>query len=57
MINEQQEIARRNTVLRGELCSSALARSLGITEVTAASLKQFDQDYFGHYPYLSVYVL
>jgi len=36
-----------------ELCGSALARSLGVTDASADSLHRFDQAYFANYPYLA----
>jgi len=39
-----------------ELCGSALARTLGITTVTADALRRFDATYMALYPYLWNYV-
>jgi len=52
----QQAVDQRNREFWNELCGSGLARSLGITEVTPASLERFDQAYMGHYPYLARYL-
>jgi hypothetical protein len=46
----------RNAVFWNELCGSALARSLGITDSTPESLQKFDEAYMAMYPYLSPYV-
>jgi SAM-dependent methyltransferase len=56
-MNQQQEIDRDNASFWDELCGTALAQSLGITEMNPESLDRFDQAYFGYYPYLSEYVL
>jgi SAM-dependent methyltransferase len=56
MTNQQHEIDRRNASFWDELCGTGLAQSLGITEVTAESLKRFDEAYFEYYPYLPGYV-
>jgi len=39
-----------------ELCGSALARSLGIEDASAASLRRFDKAYLELYPYLDAYL-
>jgi SAM-dependent methyltransferase len=52
----QSEIDFKNSQFWDELCGSALARSIGITEVTPESLKRFDQAYMDFYPYLPSYV-
>ena len=39
-----------------ELCGSALARSLGIEDASAESLRRFDDAYLALYPYLDVYL-
>lgn len=39
-----------------EMCGSQLARSLGITDHSPASLKRFDDWYFGFYPYLERHI-
>src|SRR5947199_44676 len=46
----------RNTEFWNELCGSQLARSLGITDHTPASLQRFDAAYLALYPYLPPYV-
>jgi ubiquinone/menaquinone biosynthesis C-methylase UbiE len=52
----QREMDRRNAQFWNEVCGSAFARSLGITELSPASLFQFDQEYFRFYPYLQKYL-
>ena len=39
-----------------ELCGSALARRLGIEDASAGSLRRFDDEYLGLYPYLERYL-
>jgi SAM-dependent methyltransferase len=46
----------RNTAFWDELCGSSAAKSLGITDRSAESLKKFDDWYFGYYPYLDRYI-
>lgn len=48
----QDEIDARNAAFWDELCGSQLARELGITDNSPASLKKFDDWYFDFYPYL-----
>jgi 2-polyprenyl-3-methyl-5-hydroxy-6-metoxy-1,4-benzoquinol methylase len=45
-------ISDKNTEFWNELCGSQLAKSLGITDSSAESLKKFDDWYFDFYPYL-----
>jgi SAM-dependent methyltransferase len=52
----QSETDVRNAAFWNELCGSALARSLGITDSTPESLRKFDEAYMAIYPYLSSYV-
>lgn len=52
----QSETDVRNAAFWNELCGSALARSLGITDSTPESLRKFDEAYMAMYPYLSSYV-
>jgi len=47
----------RNEAFWDELCGTHLARSIGITEITPASLAAFDAAYFDYYPYLAQYVI
>ena len=53
---EQDTIDRKNAAFWDELCGSGLARSLGITERTPESLREFDEAYLAIYPYLPPYV-
>ena len=46
------EISRNNAAFWDELCGSALAKSLGITDSSVESLQKFDNWYFDFYPYL-----
>lgn len=39
-----------------ELCGTQMARSLGITDYSPASLKKFDDWYFKYYPYLERHI-
>ena len=48
----QDEIDAKNAAFWDELCGSQLARQLGITDNSPASLKKFDDWYFDFYPYL-----
>src|ERR1700721_3942764 len=53
---DQSAIDRNNAAFWDELCGSTLARSLGITDSSPASLKRFDDWYFAYYPYLFTYI-
>lgn len=46
------DIDQRNSSFWNELCGSSLARSLGISDDSAESLRKFDDWYFDYYPYL-----
>lgn len=46
------DISKNNSEFWNELCGSQLARTLGITDSSVASLKKFDDWYFDFYPYL-----
>jgi SAM-dependent methyltransferase len=48
----QTAIDQANRQFWEELCGNGLARSLGITDHSTASLRRFDDAYFGIYPYL-----
>jgi ubiquinone/menaquinone biosynthesis C-methylase UbiE len=52
----QSAIDQRNSAFWDELCGTGLARSLGITEITPASLERFDEAYMAYYPYLARYL-
>ena len=51
----QKDIDTKNAAFWNELCGSALARSLGIIEVSPETLRQFDKAYMAMYPYLKKY--
>lgn len=55
-MDEQNRLDLENAGFWDELCGSGLARSLGITKITPASLAQFDAAYMSHYPYLARYL-
>jgi 2-polyprenyl-3-methyl-5-hydroxy-6-metoxy-1,4-benzoquinol methylase len=48
----QEAVSEKNAAFWDELCGSSLARYLGITDSSPASLKKFDDWYFDYYPYL-----
>ena len=52
----QAEIDDANRAFWNELCGSQVAKSLGIAEVSEASLKKFDDWYFDFYPYLFTHI-
>lgn len=45
-----------NAAFWNELCGTQLAKSLGVEDDSAASLKKFDDWYFAFYPYLFVHI-
>ena len=56
MTNPILALDERNAAFWDELCGSAMARSLGITDASPASLERFDREYLSHYPYLPQYL-
>jgi SAM-dependent methyltransferase len=48
----QQAIDERNAAFWDELCGSALAQSIGVTDNSPESLRRFDEAYLERYPYL-----
>jgi len=50
------DTSARNSAFWNELCGTALAKSLGVTDASATSLERFDNWYFSFYPYLLEYV-
>jgi SAM-dependent methyltransferase len=52
----QATLDEKNADFWSELCGTGLARSLGIDEITPASLERFDRAYLDLYPYLMPYV-
>ena len=55
-MDDQNRLDLENVGFWEELCGTGLARSLGITEITPASLARFDDAYMSHYPYLARYL-
>jgi SAM-dependent methyltransferase len=52
----QPVIDVKNATFWDELCGANLARDVGITDASPASLARFDRGYFGLYPYLAGYL-
>jgi SAM-dependent methyltransferase len=52
MTPRKTDLTEANRRFWDELCSTSLARSLGITDHTADSLREFDEAYMALYPYL-----
>jgi SAM-dependent methyltransferase len=52
----QSSLDARNAAFWDELCGSALARQVGVTDATAESLARFDAAYMANYPYLESYL-
>jgi SAM-dependent methyltransferase len=50
-------IEGKNAEFWNEICGSAFARSLGITDDSPESLRRFDEAYLRFYPYLEQYVV
>lgn len=50
--DSQQRLDEANARFWNELCGTGLAKHLGITDQSEASLRKFDDSYFGMYPYL-----
>src|SRR5215218_741038 len=48
----QHRLDEANARFWNELCGTGLAKHLGITDHAEASLRRFDDAYFGMYPYL-----
>jgi SAM-dependent methyltransferase len=55
-VDAQEAIDRRNAEFWDELCGTGMARSLGITDESAESLRRFDAAYLEFYPYLAGYL-
>jgi SAM-dependent methyltransferase len=51
-MRSQTDSSSENAAFWDELCGSQLAKSLGVTDWSPASLKKFDDWYFQFYPYL-----
>jgi len=52
----QAEIDVSNAAFWDELCGTAFARSVGVTDASPASLERFDRAYLAFYPYLEGYL-
>jgi SAM-dependent methyltransferase len=48
--------ANANAAFWNELCGTTLARSIGVTDASPASLRRFDSWYFDYYPYLERHI-
>ncbi|MDF3048007.1 MAG: hypothetical protein K0R73_1125 [Candidatus Midichloriaceae bacterium] len=55
-MTSQQNTNTLNAEFWDELCGTALAKSIGITENSVDSLEKFDNEYMGMYPYLYKYL-
>lgn len=51
-----KSLDERNSEFWNELCGSFHAKMLGITDRSPASLRKFDDWYFGYYPYLTKHI-
>ena len=56
MAQQQAEIDVRNAEFWDELCGTAMARSVGVTDASPRSLARFDDAYMRFYPYLEGYL-
>jgi SAM-dependent methyltransferase len=54
--HSQRDLDGRNAAFWDELCGSAMARELGITDASPESLERFDREFLAHYPYLLGYL-
>ena len=52
----QADVSKKNANFWDELCGTQLAKQLGITDNSPASLKRFDDWYFDFYRYLNVHI-
>jgi ubiquinone/menaquinone biosynthesis C-methylase UbiE len=50
---EQQIVDERNAAFWDELCGTSMARQIGVTDHSPASLRRFDEAFMAYYPYLS----
>lgn len=55
-ITSQDEIDAQNAAFWNELCGTQMAKQLGVTDSSTASLKKFDDWYFAFYPYLAKHI-
>lgn len=49
-------VSSKNAAFWNELCGTQLAKSIGVTDDSIASLKRFDDWYFDFYPYLDDHI-
>src|SRR5438874_4497039 len=54
--SSQRLLDAQNAEFWNELCGTALARAIGISDGSPESLRHFDEAYFRTYPYLMDYV-
>jgi SAM-dependent methyltransferase len=54
--SHESDLDAANAHFWDELCGTTMARELGITDLSAESLRRFDAAYLNFYPYLSNYV-
>lgn len=52
MVEDRVSLTDANSTFWTELCGTTLARSIGVTDASPASLDRFDRWYFDFYPYL-----
>lgn len=55
-VSSQGTVDACNASFWNELCGTGMARSLGLTDHSAESLRRFDEAYLNYYPYLAAYV-
>jgi SAM-dependent methyltransferase len=55
-VDRQRQVNVANATFWEELCGTTMARQLGITAHSTASLQRFDQHYFAFYPYLQRHI-
>jgi SAM-dependent methyltransferase len=53
---DRSAYAAANAVFWNDLCGSAAARAWGITDRSMDSLRRYDENFLGYYPYLSCHV-
>lgn len=53
---KQSEIDMKNSEFWNNVCGTAHARALGVTDASATSLKRFDDWFFDFYPYLAAHI-
>jgi SAM-dependent methyltransferase len=55
-VTVQEASSGANSAFWNELCGTKHARRIGVTDSSPASLRRFDNWYFGYYPYLEKYI-